>query len=177
MHSTEGYVCDSSMVNRKKILSQNAKLASCCNQLLGRLLRPANAARWDRYPHLSSSKDASKVHWGKRRSEQNWPCWKDTGLWLCHSDSKVGDNSDIKYEHCQIKRHIISTTRLCVATYWDFGDGKVLSQHFVGRKQDFSESLFPSVRPGWNISSYKFYNRMNVCEGLERIQKKSTTGK
>lgn len=133
----EGY---SSMVNRKKILSQNAKLASCCNQLLGRLPRPANAAHWDRYPHLSSSKHTSKGHWGKRRSEQNWPGWKDTGLWLCHSDSKVGDNFDIKHGHCQIKRHIFSTTRLgqhqYVVTYWDFGDARTLS-HQEGRNKIF----------------------------------------
>lgn len=67
---------------------------------------------------------------------------------LCHSDSKVGDNFDTKYGHCQIKWYIVSTTRLYVVTYWDFGHGRALSQHFVERKQDFSESLFPSIRPG-----------------------------
>lgn len=174
MHSTEGYVCDSSMVNRKKRLSQNAKLASCCNLLLGRLPRPANAAHWDRYPHLSSSRDASKVHWGKRKTDL---AGKTQVSKLCHSNSKVGDNFDIKYGHCQIKRRIISTTRLYVITYWDFGHGRALSQHFVGKKKHFSESLFLSVRPGWNIFSQEFHNRTNVCEVLERFQKKSTTGR
>lgn len=110
MHSPEDDVCDNSMVNRKKRLSQNAKLASCCNRLLGKLPRPANELAGIG-THISAAPSAPPARCtGEREVSKTDLAGKTQVSGSVAVTQELGITLILKNGHCQTKWCIISTT-------------------------------------------------------------------